>query len=82
MVLDERLGRAFEGAGEPADPSGVYEDLIRRRERRRMARGMTLGVVSIAVVAACIVCVVILTRVFAPTESRPDADNRSPRAPT
>ena len=38
MALDERLRRAFEGAGEPADPSGVYEDVIRRRERRRMAR--------------------------------------------
>jgi hypothetical protein len=74
VVLDERLRRAFEGAGEPADPSGVYEDLIRRRERRRMARGMTLGVVSVAVVAACIVGVVILSRVFAPTESRPGAD--------
>jgi hypothetical protein len=74
VVLDERLRRAFEGAGEPADPSGVYEDLIRRRERRRMARRMTLGVVSVAVVAACIVGVVILTRVFAPTESRPGAD--------
>jgi hypothetical protein len=74
VVLDERLRRAFEGAGEPADPSGVYEDLIRRRERRRMARGMTLVVVSVAVVAACIVGVVILSRVFAPTESRPGAD--------
>jgi hypothetical protein len=74
VVLDERLRRAFEGAGEPADPSGVYEDLIRRRERRRMARRITLGVVSVAVVAACIVGVVILSRVFAPTESRPGAD--------
>jgi hypothetical protein len=35
---------------------------------------MTLGVVSVAVVAACIVGVVILSRVFAPTESRPGAD--------
>ena len=74
MVLDERLRRAFEGAGEPADPSGVYENLIRCRERRRMARRMTFGVVSVAVVAACIVGVVILTRVFAPTESRPGTE--------
>jgi hypothetical protein len=34
---------------------------------------MTFGVVSVAVVAACIVGVVILTRVFAPTEPRPGA---------
>jgi hypothetical protein len=74
VVLDERLHRALEGAGEPADPSGVYEDLIRRRERRRMVGRMTLGVVSVAVVAACIVGVLILSRVFAPTESRPGAD--------
>jgi hypothetical protein len=78
VVLDQRLRRAFEGAGEPADPSGVYEDLIRSRERRRMARRMTLGVASVAVVAACIVGVVILSRVFAPTESRPGADGGVP----
>jgi hypothetical protein len=74
VVLDERLRRALEDAGEPADPSGVYEDLIRRRERRRMVGRMTLGVVAVAVVAVCIVGVVILSRVFAPTESRPGAD--------
>lgn len=73
MALDERLRRAFDGAGQPADPSGVYEDLIRRRERRRMTRRLTLGGVSIAVIAACIVGVVILSRVFAPTEPRPGA---------
>ena len=74
MALDERLRRALESAGEPADPSGVYENLIRRRERRRMARRLTLGGVSVAVIAACIVGVVILSRVFAPTEARPGAD--------
>jgi len=57
--------------GRPADPSGVYEELIRRRERRRMARRLTVGGVSVAVIAACIVGVVILSRVFAPTETRP-----------
>ena len=40
MALDERLRRAIERAGEPADPSGVYEDLIRRRERRRIGAGV------------------------------------------
>ena len=74
MALDERLSRRIDRAGEPADPSGVYEGLIRRRERRRIARRLTLAVVPIAVVAACIVGVVILSRVFSPTESRPGAD--------
>ena len=71
MALDERLERELDRVGRPADPSGVYEELIRRRERRRMARRLTVGGVSVAVVAACIVGVVILSRVFAPTETRP-----------
>jgi hypothetical protein len=70
VALDERLRRAFEGAGEPADPSGVYEDVIRRRERRRMARRAKIGVLSIVVLAGSVVGVVILSRAFAPTESR------------
>ena len=74
MALDERLRRAIEGAGEPADPSGVYEDLIRRRERRRMARRAKIGGLSIVVLAGSIAVIVLLSRVFAPTESRPGAD--------
>jgi hypothetical protein len=74
VVLDERLRRAIEGAGEPADPSGVYEDLIRRRERRRMARRAKIGGLSIVVLAGSIAVIVLLSRVFAPTESRPGAD--------
>jgi hypothetical protein len=74
VALDERLRRAFEGAGEPADPSGVYEDVIRRRERRRMARRAKIGVLSIVVLAGSVVGVVILSRAFAPTQSRPGAD--------
>lgn len=71
MALDERLQRELDGAGRPADPSGVYEELIRRRERRRMARRLTVGGVAVAVIAACIVGVLMLSRVFAPTETRP-----------
>jgi hypothetical protein len=36
--LDDRLRHDLERAGRPADPGGVYETLIRRRERRRIAR--------------------------------------------
>ena len=82
MALDERLQRELDKVGRPADPSGVYEELIRRRERRRMARRLTVGGVSVAVVAACIVGVVILSRVFAPTETRPGgAGGVAPSAP-
>ena len=82
MALDERLQRELDRVGRPADPSGVYEELIRRRERRRMARRLTVGGLSVAVVAACIVGVVILSRVFAPTETRPGgAGGVAPSAP-
>ena len=82
MALDERLQRELDRVGRPADPSGVYEELIRRRERRRMARRLTVGGVSVAVIAACIVGVVILSRVFAPTETRPGgAGGVAPSAP-
>ena len=74
MALDERLRRKIERAGEPGDPSGVYEGLIRRRERRRMARRAKIGVLSIVVLAGSVVAVVILSRAFAPTESRPGAN--------
>ena len=51
MALDERLKHELERAGRPADPSGVYEDLIRRRERRRIVRKVESGVLAIVVVA-------------------------------
>ena len=38
MALDERLRRELDRAAQPADPSGVYEHLIRRRERRKIGR--------------------------------------------
>jgi hypothetical protein len=71
VALDERLHRAFDGAGEPGDPSGVYEDLIRRRERRRMARRAKVGLLSIVVLVGTVAGVVLLSRVFATTEPRP-----------
>jgi hypothetical protein len=70
LALDERINRAFEGAGEPGDPSGVYEYLIRRRERRRMARRAKVGLLSIVVLVGAVAGVVLLSRVFATTEPR------------
>lgn len=52
MALDERLHRELERLGRPADPSGVYERLIRRREQRRIARRLEAGGVAFAVFAA------------------------------
>ena len=73
MALDERLRRGLEEAGRPADPSGVYEDLIRRRERRRITRRTAKGVLTLAVLAGCVIGVVLLASVFADAPTRPAA---------
>lgn len=52
MALDERLHRELERSARPADPTGVYERLIRRREQRRIARRLEAGGVAFAVFAA------------------------------
>jgi Lipoprotein LpqB beta-propeller domain len=64
VALDERLRRAIEHAGEPADPSGVYEGLIRRRERRRIRRRVGSGVLALAVVAGTTAGVFALSKLF------------------
>lgn len=66
MALDERLSRRIDRAGEPADPSGVYEDLVRRHEHRRIARRVGAGILAMAVVAGCVVGIYALTRVLRP----------------
>jgi Tol biopolymer transport system component len=73
MAVDERLRRALEQAGRPADPSGIYEHLIRRRERRRIARRVQSGVIAVAVVAGSIAGFYGLSRVFDPGERTPGA---------
>ena len=64
MALDERLRRAIEHAGEPADPSGVYEGLIRRRERRRIRRRVGSGLLALAVIAGTTAGVFALSKLF------------------
>lgn len=60
--LDERLRRELERAGRPADPTGVYEELIRRRERRRIARRLQAGALALAVSAGSFAGIWALTR--------------------
>ena len=57
MALDERLRRDLEHAARPADPTGVYEQLIRRRERRVVVRRLRAGGLAIVVVVGTIVAV-------------------------
>jgi hypothetical protein len=79
VALDERLRRELERAGRPADPSGIYEDLIRRRERRRIVRKVESGVLAIAVVAVSVAGVYGLSRVFGEDAERNAA---TPSVPT
>lgn len=62
--LDDRLRRDLERAARPADPSGVYEGLIRRRERRRIARKVQAGALAFVVIAGTAAGVYGLSRVF------------------
>jgi len=62
--LDDRLRRDLEGAARPADPSGVYEELIRRRERRRIGRRIQAGGLALFVVAGTVVGTYALSRAF------------------
>ena len=62
--LDDRLRRDLERAARPADPSGVYESLIRRRERRRISRKVQAGALAFVVIAGTAAGVYGLSRVF------------------
>jgi len=62
--LDDRLRRDLERAARPADPSSVYEGLIRRRERRRIARKVRAGALAFVVIAGTAAGVYGLSRVF------------------
>ncbi len=62
--LDDRLRRDLERAARPADPAGVYEELIRRRERRRIVRRIEATALAVAVVAGTLAGTYGLSRVF------------------
>jgi Tol biopolymer transport system component len=66
VALDERLRRELGAAGRPVDPTGVYERLIQRRERRRMVRRAQQGALAIAVVTGTVAGAVGLSAVFRP----------------
>lgn len=70
MALDERLRRELEHLARPADPSDVYETVIRRRERRLLRRRAGAAAVALIVVAASVAGVVLLSRVIQPPRGR------------
>jgi Tol biopolymer transport system component len=62
--LDDRLRRDLARAARPADPAGVYEELIRRRERRRIVRSIQAGALALVVIAGTLAGVYGLSQVF------------------
>jgi hypothetical protein len=69
--LDDRLHEELEHAARPADPSGLYEDLIRRRERRRVMRRVQAGALALVVVVGTVAGLIGLSRVFGNGETAP-----------
>jgi hypothetical protein len=57
-MIDDELRGAVERAFEPADPVGVFDAIVhrrnRRRQRTRVARAATAGVAVVAVVAGAV----------------------------
>lgn len=70
MALDERLRRELEEGARPADPSGVYEELTRRRERRKLVRKVEAGALAVVVVLGSIGGVYALMQVFGGSEAK------------
>ena len=68
--LDDRVQEAFERAARPADPSGLYEQLIRRRERRSVRRRVQAGAVALVVVIGTIAGFSGLSRIFRTDDDR------------
>lgn len=71
MALDERLHSELDRAAQPADPSGIYEHLIRRRERRQIARKVQSGLLVVFVLLGSVGGFYALTRIFRETEVSP-----------
>jgi Tol biopolymer transport system component len=64
VATDERLRQELERAGRPADPTGVYEELIRRKERRRIAQRLQAAGLVVVVVLGTVGGLFGLSRVF------------------
>lgn len=79
MGLDDRLARDLERAARPADPGGLYEQMIRRRERRRIARKARTVVLTAALVGGSIAGAFALWNVFGQHASVDPAEKQLPR---
>jgi hypothetical protein len=71
VALDDRLRDELDRAARPADTSGVYEGLIRRKERRRIGRRVQSGLLAVFVLLGSVGGFYTLTRIFRETEEPP-----------
>lgn len=62
--IDERLTRELRRLEPPADPTGAYERVVAKRERRRIIRRAQHGVLAVVVVLGTVAGVYGLSRVF------------------
>jgi hypothetical protein len=71
VALDDRVHRELERAARPADPSGVYEELVRRHERRRLRHRMQAGTLALALFGATIGGFLLLAQLAPGSEPAP-----------
>lgn len=62
--FDDRLTRELERAARPADPTGVFDRIDRRRTRRRRARKLQAGALVVVVLAGTATGFGVLSRTF------------------
>lgn len=70
--IDDRLRDELERMARPADPSGAYERIDRRRARRRLDHRLASGALAFSVVAVTIVGTSTLYRAFLPASGGSD----------
>ena len=62
--LDDRLSRELERAAPPADPTGAFERVERKRARRGRVRKLQAGALVVVVLAGTLGGVAVLSKVF------------------
>ncbi|MBI4260474.1 MAG: PD40 domain-containing protein [Actinobacteria bacterium] len=73
MSLDERLRSDLRRAADPGDPTGAFDEVVRRRGRRALARRVQRAGLAVVVVAGSVLGVVGLVRLFGGASTTPAA---------
>jgi hypothetical protein len=76
--FDDRLTKELERAARPAEPTGVFDEIERRRGRRVSVRRLQTAMLATAVFASSIGGVLVLNRAFRGDGGRTSIDQVSP----